>query len=356
MVSRIVTQVGGSALVVSPFRRLHIVKAVNPLTATGFDRIVRDLTRTLVRNGGRITNAEMQSVYRGLDVDWATATDAKVRRLTEQIGRAMTAAGRKASVASTKELKESGESVVKDTRRASVRTHKLEISARTSAKDVRAIQRVAVDQAAFVTDYHGRLDEGLSLQAKDIVSEGLERGLQNDVIAKQLELSMRGSLLGRHSSYYSVVSNAFVNRARSYSALRSYQDAEIERYIIEAVLDEVTTDTCRGLHGKTLEVRAGLDTIKAVDELEDPRDVKFEQPWFVEKQIAQGPDAGKRGLFIPQKKGSSLLAAVIQSSGRGQRDNVGKIDWRMSDGRLQGAGIGTPPYHGRCRTTILPDI
>lgn len=353
---RFVTKAGDGAIVFSPYRRIHVCKVANPLTKTGFDRLVSDLSAKLVRGAGMITQQEMRSIYRSLGVDWATATDRKVLRLTDAIDRAMKRAGRRVVTRIASGLKDTGGTVARETRRQVVKEHKLGISSSLSSADLRAVERVAADQGAFVTDFHGRVSESMSEKARSIVASGLERGFQNDRIAKDLESGLRSSLVGRQSSYYQVVANAFVNRARSFSALRSFADAGIERYIISAVLDEVTTDTCRGLDGKVFEVAAGIDLYSAVDDLEDPKDVKYTQPWIVEKEISRGPDAGKTGLYIPRKSGGSLLAGVVEKSGVGSRDARGSFTFRMSDKRLQGAGIGPPPYHGRCRTTLLPDI
>ncbi len=195
----------------------------------------------------------------------------------------------------------------------------------------------------------------LSATAREIVSRGVSEGLGSDAVARQLQRAFRGQLAGRTTSYYGVVANAFSNRARSFSQLVTMRDAGIDTYTIEAVLDERTTNICRGLHGKTLQVSRTLTTFDEVEKLEDPAAIKRAQPWFVEKLIGSGPDAGKRGLFLPGK-GGSRLAAVVDRSGVGRSDVVGSIRWGMSNKSLQNQGVGSPPYHGNCRTTLLPDV
>ena len=199
------------------------------------------------------------------------------------------------------------------------------------------------------------MSPALSATAREIVSRGVSEGLGSDAVARQLQRAFRGQLAGRTTSYYGVVANAFSNRARSFSQLVTMRDAGIDTYTIEAVLDERTTNICRGLHGKTLQVSRTLTTFDEVEKLEDPAAIKRAQPWFVEKLIGSGPDAGKRGLFLPGK-GGSRLAAVVDRSGVGRGDVVGSIRWGMSNKSLQNQGVGSPPYHGNCRTTLLPDV
>lgn len=69
-------------------------------------------------------------------------------------------------------------------------------------------------------------------------------------------------------------------RGRSFAQLSAYTEAGIERYLIEAGIDECTTDICRVLHGKNFSMRRGLE---AFERAEANRDAI----WF---QIALAPN------------------------------------------------------------------
>jgi hypothetical protein len=334
-----------------------VEKADDPLSTRGFDRIVDKLSARIRRDALAATREPITRLLDQTDKRWRQATDKQLEIMFRQIERAMKASGVKAPPGVVTRLRTEGDRVVKATRRRTVKKFELEVSAQTSQKDLRAIRRVARDQGNFVTDFYTKtLDENLSRVARETVERGVADGLDNRVISRDLKAAMGGQLAGRTTAYYDVVANSFVNRARSYSSLRTFQDAEVENYIISAVLDEVTTDTCRSLSGKRLQVSRGLDLFNEVQDLANPQDIKTTQPWFAERAIKGGPDEGKTGLFLPQKAGPAQLMGVIERSGVGRRDDVGQFSWRVGDKALQGAGVGFPPYHGRCRTNIVPDI
>ncbi len=80
---------------------------------------------------------------------------------------------------------------------------------------------------------------------------------------------------GRSPAYWDVVAGSFVGRGRSFSQLSAYAEAAITSYRIVAVLDEVTTPTCRFLDGKTFSVSRGLELFDRVEANPDSID------WFV---------------------------------------------------------------------------
>ena len=146
------------------------------------------------------------------------------------------------------------------------------------------------------------------------------------------------------------MAGAFVGNGRSLAQLSSYAEAGIARYLIEAVLDERTTEICRYLHGRVFEVSDALRRFDALDRLEQPEDIKQAQPWVRE---AVDPDTGRTVLTVERGGLHTPLVEVIRS-GVGTRDDRGTFGRAVSDRELMDLGVSFPPYHGLCRTTTLP--
>ena len=181
------------------------------------------------------------------------------------------------------------------------------------------------------------------------MAAGLEQGLGRDDIAAQLEEAAQAALVKRTSFYWEVVAGAFVSQGRSFAQMSSYAEAGIQRYAIEAVLDEHTTHICRFLHGKTFSVTDALERFDRVERMERPEDIKRELPWVRERQDAQ---TGRTVLYASGGRGEVLLAEVTRSA-LGTRDERGDFRALASDGALRDAGIGFPPYHCLCRTATV---
>ncbi|RME73708.1 MAG: head morphogenesis protein, partial [Planctomycetota bacterium] len=197
---------------------------------------------------------------------------------------------------------------------------------------------------------YGRRHDAFGERARQIVAEGLEAGLGREDIARDLERAARDVIAGRGSFYWEVVAGSFVSRGRSFAQLSSYAEAGIDRYLIEAVLDERTTEICRFLHGKTFSVSAGLRTFDRVDA--EPDLVKELTPWVRE---AVDPDSGRKVLYIERGDDRTRVAEVTRS-GLGTRDDRGEFARGLSERDLANLGISFPPYHGLCRTTTVADI
>jgi len=333
-----------------------IQKLLNPLKDADYRRLVADLGDHLQRTSGYISRKYMRRMVNSLDFDWSKATDLKLRLLQRRLSDAMRSVAGEAWVSTRGRLYTDTEVVANGTRSVMAKEHNLAITGHLAQKDLGTLKKITASHAHYVTDFYTKqVDPALSKQARLIVRNGVDRGLGNRAIGRELHSGLGATLKGRELPYFNVVANAVVNRSRSYSALVTMKDAGITYYIISAVLDEITTETCRFLDGKILDVEHGLKQFAEVDAASDPTDVKTIMPWVRERKLQTGADKGKRGLFVPQKNGSQRLLAVVDKSGYGKVDDRGTFKRALGQREMAEAGIGTPPYHGSCRTTVIPD-
>jgi hypothetical protein len=239
--------------------------------------------------------------------------------------------------------------------KSTVKTYNLDVGSHLATTDRAVINRAVGANAHYIRDYYGRVSPVLSMQMRGIVGSSLESGLGEHEIADIMRSRMHEKLGALSRSYYGVVSNAVAGRARSYSQLRIMDRAKIEKFQLEAVLDEVTTPTCRFLHKKIISVGSAMARYAATDKLKDPTDVQYTQPWITNRRIKLGASAGKDGLYIKGRH-ADVLAAVVERSGYGKKDDVGEFSNALSARGLEQANVGMPIFHARCRTVALPYV
>ncbi|MCG8418791.1 MAG: head morphogenesis protein [Proteobacteria bacterium] len=292
----------------------------------------------------------MKAAIAILDVDWAQ-TRADQRRTL--IAQAMRAAGRTtARIPRTVQVvfDDAARKVVEATREAARRGQGLAISADFNALDRRIVHHLATSQAYAVRDEYGRRHQALSEQARRLVAESLEAGLGRAEMAQDLERAAQSILAGRSRFYWEVVAGAFVSQGRSFAQLSAYAEARIDRYVIEAVLDERTTEVCRFLHGKSFSVDQGLSLFERIEA--DPTSVKEHTPWVRE---AFDPTTGRKALYVP-RGGERVGIAQVAQSALGTRDHRGEFARGRTERELADLGVSFPPFHGLCRTTTVAAV
>ncbi len=331
--------------------RVPVVKALDLSTPRGFDTAVARLGAELRRLAAVSETEAVRQALSVLDIDWRVTTpsqrSAVVRDALAAAGRATNAVSRRIEAP----LARAASEVVHATRSDARRRQHLAIAADLNAVDHRAIAYLTRANALFVRDEFGRRVESFGEQARRIVARGLEQGLGRDDIASDLAAAAESALVMRARSYWDVVAASFVGEGRSLSQISAYAEAGIERYVLLAVLDEHTTDTCRFLDGKVLQTANAVRTVERLDASDDPLAIKRERPWVRERL----GDDGKRHL-LADRDGDASVIAVVERSGVGVRDDRGGYSRALSSRDLAPAGIGFPPFHGFCRTTTVPDV
>ncbi len=331
------------------YLRVRLQKAFDLGSPKGFDRAVAQLAGLLSKKAADSDDAAVRAAVAVLDVDWGSTTAAQRSTL---VGRALQAAGRSTAGvprAVGAVFGDAAKEVVQATRDGARRGQGLAIAADFNALDRRIVRHLTTSQANYVRDEYGRRHEAFGERARQIVAQGLEAGLGREDIARDLEAAARDVIAGRGSFYWETVAGAFVANGRSFAQLSAYAEAGIDRYIIEAVLDERTTEICRFLDGKTFSVENGLGTFERVEA--NPDAAKELTPW-----VRDGVDAQGRRIMFVDRGGSTRRVAIVDRPGIGTRDERGSYSAGLSTARLQEIGVSFPPYHGLCRSTTVADV
>jgi hypothetical protein len=336
------------ALLKTFFGLAPLRKAPSILTPVGFDRVVLQLLLELQRETGATTQAALTGFLDKLDRDWPGLPPAARSKALAEAGSTylgMTEAlGPKVADA----VKRKGPTIFGNTRGALRLRDNIDVGVDLNAADQRVLDASAAHQALFVRDQFGTRSARYSQIARDVVSAGLEDGLDRYDIGDRLAKTFIGTDAKRNDSYWQLIASTFTARARAYGVLSGFGEAGIDTFQFESVLDERTSEVCRFMHGRTFSTAKALDRFGEVEASEDPEEVKTLQPWgSVGKD-----DEGNRGIFVGSGERRKLVADV-ESSGAGTQ-SAGKYRARASNAQLEDAGFSSPPLHGHCRSTIIP--
>lgn len=345
-----------SDILVTGFR-VDVSKALNPLHPADYLTIVGRLSRALSRATADTETEILRKAVDNLDVDWPNLTAAARSRVIRATQEAVGSIPARVIPAVEARLRVSGPAAVRGartgTREVLSATLRSRIGVSLTERDRRIVDHLVGSQAHYVRDEYGRRVDAFSRRARDIVAGGLDQGLGRDEISTALGEAFTATAgIQRSASYWSVIAGTFMNRSRTWGQLTSYEEAGIERYVFEAVLDERTTDQCAALHGRTFEVSAGIQRYETVAASSDPEAVIDVQPWL---RVGKD-DQGRRVLYTQDRAGSRTLVGVVTQSRVGSRDALPKLAGMKSTAQLQEMGLLAPPLHGACRSTIVADV
>jgi len=124
-----------------------------------------------------------------------------------------------------------------------------------------------------------------------------------------------GTYRGSPEAYFAQLAGDVRTRGLAFGSVSAFEAGGFVRYRIEAVLDERTSEICRFMHNRTFAVSEGRSLVDRLVSAEDPEDVKSIAGW---RTAAEARELAERG-------------------------------------DLANAGLALPPYHGRCRTVVVPE-
>lgn len=337
---------------------VDIRKALDPLDPDDYIVIVGRLGRAMSRATASTEVAIMNRALDALDVDWPALSSAQRQRVITASQSIYAEIPKRVIPPVVQRLEVAGPRTVRGARRGARRgvpaRFRSAMGVDLALVDRRILAHLTSSQALFITDEYGRRRDDLASLSRGIVARDLELGLGRDEITANLQARLGTSLgINRSRNYWNVIAAAFTNRARTFGQLASYGEAGIRAFFFEAVLDEVTTDQCRFLHGRRFPVQAGLARFNASEQATEPEAVKQIMPWI---QSGRDPETGERILYTRNEDGSRNRVAEIVRSGVGTSDDTGKFRNGQSTSELEAAGSFMPPLHGRCRSTITADV
>lgn len=329
----------------------NVRKAIDPLTPAGFLLICDAVSKRLAKAAAGAEAEVVSAAIDELDLDWknlsSSATDAALKAIRKAIAESYTT---KVIPKIVSAMNVEGPKVMRATRASMKATtnSRVEIATKLTDRDYVAEKYIRHSHVNYIRRSTGKRIVKLSQKARSIVARGVSQGVDTSVIAADLKKTLTDDI-PRPDSYWKVVADAFVGRARAASQVYALDDASIATFEVVAVMDDVTTDICRFMHGKIFSVSVAVDLLKSLESLADPEDVRFAHPW-----VRRGlDDDGVIRLYVPKADGSTVTITKVQRSGVGSIDDRGEYMDSKSDSELADLGIPIPPYHGRCRSTIV---
>jgi hypothetical protein len=319
----------------------------DPLSTRAFDAWTQRLSRQLQRTADRGNSQMAIAALEELDFDFLLATGERLEGAVEAVAGVIEGGPGVGTIrAQQVHISRSIQTILRRTTGAVVRLPEMRGRLGTGFRlPERHISRMmAQHHGFFVRDQYGRVSQTLSAQARGIIRQGVERGLDRRAIARQLGEQMRGGLQMR--GYWQTVAANHVATARSYGHGGSYRAAGITHYRIEAVLDDRTTHQCEFLHLKVLPVEPGMRRLDAGIADPNPEGILWSRPFMV--------DHGDH-LSVDYPDGSSRRIADIsqRSTGAGPGGGTAQFANPVSPADLVDAGVGFPPYHHGCRTVTV---
>lgn len=146
-----------------------------------------------------------------------------------------------------------------------------------------------------------------------ILTEYFSEGMTREGLAQRMADDFR-TLTSRSHVYWEMVADHMATKGREIGRVTGYQRAGVRKVQVRAHLDERTTPCCRHQHGRVIDVQT----------LADQRDA----------------------YFAASAKGDKLAMADIWTMHGKDADLSGT---RTRDLK----GVGSPPYHYRCRTITV---
>jgi hypothetical protein len=325
----------------------------DPMDPRVFDAMVADLGDTLTGRSEKQVRAAVTRTMGKTKLNWSTLDASGAATFNRELARQLGVAADTVWTAVKPAVVRSAEKMAVATASSVVRRQDLGIGLSLALEDKAAVARAALSQGAYIKDFYtGQMADQLSASARSMASQGIREGLGSEEIGVRLHRQLGNKAAGLNQNYMQVFASAINGRSRTFSALSQYSRAGVQRYRVDSVLDDNTTDTCRWLDGKTFSVGSAMQRHQQIDGLSDPMAVRYVAPWTRERLIKSGPNAGKKGIYIPRADGGLTQVAVIEQSAYGTADAIGSYSSRKSDRELMEAGLGFPPYHGFCRTTV----
>lgn len=331
---------------------INISKALDPLDPSDFVLICVRLGRALSGAAYGLEGDALRGAIETLDVDWPNITEAaRDRVISAARGEVAGLASRVPGVVEPI-FAASAVTMVTNTRISVVNNFDLATQLKhESPIDTDTIANVVTSQMVYVKDQYGTRADGIDAAAKEIVASGLERGLGRDDISEELSKRLGDMGVTRTDDYWKLIASDFANKGRTSTQLNTFERAEIDRFMFDAVMDQATSEICRFLNGRVFSVEKAAKRMRHSMTLTDPEEIRNVRPW-----VQSGASANGDPVLYFNRGGDRHTVAHVDQAGEGQLDRAGKYSKEMTNKELEAAGVNVPPLHSHCRSCIVADV
>ena len=119
--------------------------------------------------------------------------------------------------------------------------------------------------------------------------------------------------------YFDTLSNNASLLSNNVGSMVAMQEAGVEKYRVVIVEDKRTSNICRAMKNRVISVASGIKMVDKVLGFTNPRQLKSQFPWN-------------------SKRTASTIGPRTLSN----------------NNKLAESGLGFPPYHGKCRSIVVP--
>lgn len=287
------------------------------LDPDGVDPFIEEVYKDIAKNTKSLESKalnEINKIINSIDPENIVSINSGIKK----IEKVLTKFGTKVAPISAESVYSGSQGFYKKVKKAL--SKKFDVPYNFGVPDELAISRVNTYQNIFIGDHY---KDDVTKRVADIIRNTIAESetLERRTIGRKLKEQMPDQV--KQKGYYEMVASQVLNNSRSYSNMRFYTEAGIERFEVLAIMDERTSEQCKFMDGQILEVNVALKRYEKYDEAETIEDVKNVNPWI---------QSTKEGLFVNDKR----------------------VTEGMTGEDLQALGLNAPPYHGRCRTTVVP--
>ncbi len=259
-------------------------------------QLERKLTSELIKNWSEVYNYILAELFKSLPAELTTqAAEIITKRLADGLGQ---------SFGSSEKVRAELNKYITQ----AYQSGKSEFAAKSDLNlpDKRAIEVLTKHNCYWLGEHYGK---HIGPKIAELTQEAINDGLGRNELAEELRKALGGEVGGY--KYWDVVSSAALVRSRSFGCISGMVEAGIVEYEILAMGDERMCPICGELNGQTFSVRGAQRVINHALSIDDPDKFKEAMPWHT-----QSP-AG------------------------------------MSKEKLLAEGMSIPPFHGRCRCTLI---
>lgn len=335
---------GGAWIFPTAVQEVVVDKALDPRAIRDFQVLVEQARDRLVTAASGPEASALRAMLPAVsEAAWAELSVAEAGAIVDAIGAdLMGIAANPRFVASVERVLGAASTSVADTAKRGV-TIRGATGSGLSLRDRQLARNIGTRSGLFVTDEYGRRSARWNDLATRAVARGAEVGLDSRTIARDLVGILGNQVSGRTEQYFQVVASAAVSRARSFGEMRGYQDAGIEYYQWEAVMDGRTTIICETLHGQIFPVADSVARFAEADRARTPQAAVDRFPWY---SFSGGT------VYAGQPGGERVPMAVVTERGR----EPGTSSFSFLRSPQESGGSPVPPAHALCRSATLPVV